>query len=110
MAPAMPKLTILLALALLAVVPAGAAAGPHHGSGHGGLTNRAEKKAGRRPPRKDADRAGTRDALEDPARARVNNLAGALAHTPPRRVAPDRDGLCDGRGDSDRARLVNAVE
>ena len=106
----MHKLAAVLAFGLLAAFPPAATAGPYSDYDHDRLTNRAEKKAGTNPRRKDTDRDGLRDALEDPDRDRVDNLAEALQHTHPRRKDSDRDGVGDGLEDADRDRLVNYVE
>ncbi|CAB4879053.1 unannotated protein [freshwater metagenome] len=83
MIPRKTLTTGIVALGLIAAIPAVASAAPRD-SDHDGLSNRAERRLGTNPRKADTDSDGLKDGRE--VRLRTN----------PRRADSDRDGLSDG--------------
>lgn len=99
----------LLVAACLVPLPA-VAASPRD-SDRDGLPNWFERERSLTSPfRRDTDRDGTADPVEDPDRDGIWNRYEYLAGTNPRRRDTDRDGLRDGRENPDRDGLTNLQE
>jgi hypothetical protein len=75
-----------------------------------GLSNWGEYRAGTNPRRRDSDRDGVSDALEDRDKDGLINADEVTAATDPRKRDSDGDRIADGREDRDRDGLRNADE
>ncbi len=100
----------LLALSMLAIVPAAASAATAD-TDKDGLPNTFEiHKSHTNPRKKDTDGDGKLDGKEDPDRDALTNRYEYLAGTNPRKKDTDGNGASDAREDPDKDGLRNATE